>query len=158
VESGKYQGAAAFVAIKTEPLGNTILVPAEQVAEYEALADSVKNQFQPETFTEKLLAQWIVSHQWRLRHLARLEEALYTMGQRNLGPQDNGESDLRNRKERIDARIPVTYEKEFKNLARQSRFLQKRLKNDTKELNQLLRDNPRSRRGLFLVPKPPKSE
>ena len=158
METGKNQDARAFVAIKTEPLGTTILVPAEEVPEYEALTESVKRQFQPQTLPEKLLAQWIVTHQWRLRRLARLEEALYAMGRRNLGALHDGESALRNGEDRQDPRITSTYAKEFKNLASQTRFLQKRLKNDTKELNEMLRKNPKSRRGLFLVPKAQKSE
>jgi hypothetical protein len=54
----------------------------------------------------------------------------------------------------IDAEVRVVHRKVFKTMAQQERFLEKQLKVQAAELNQLVRENPRSkRRGLFLVPK-----
>lgn len=144
----------SFVTLKTGPMGISILLPSEEVAGYEALVDSVNEQFRPDSYQEKLLAQAIVDHQWRLRRISSMEEGLYALGRKKLAAAHLGESDPKARAALIDSQILIVYRKQFKQLAQQGRFLRKRLKGDTAELNQLLRENPRStRRGLFLVPK-----
>ena len=149
---------SGYTAIKTEPLGTTILVLNEEVPDYRALVESVQQEFRPDTMTEKLLTQWIVSHQWRLRMMARVEQGLFAIGRMRLGANYTSDEDLRTCTERIDPKSPTTYEKQFRYFAKQMRYLQKRLKDDTKELKALLKSNPRSKnRGLFLVPKRPKS-
>ncbi len=154
MDSSNQTGNPLFTAIKTEPLGTTILVRTEDVPEYEALRESVETQFHPETTMEKMLTQWIISHQWRIRDMARLEQGFMAIGRSRLGAKFISEEDLRTCTEQIDPSSKTTYEKQFKYIAKQMRFLQTRLKHDTKELNELLRNNPRSkRRGLFLVPK-----
>jgi len=137
-------------AIKTGPTGRTMLLPAEEVAEYEELVASIQQKFWPDTYLEKMLAQAIIDHEWRLRRSSKLREALYTLGRRELAGTSASEAE-------IDSQVLVRFSKDFKQLAQQERFLQKRLEQDTAELNRLLRDNPKSRRGLFLVPKPRKS-
>lgn len=142
------------IAVTTGPLGRTILLPAEQVASYEYLVESIQQEFRPDTYQEKLLAQAIVDHEWRLRRISKMEEALYVLGRRELAATYAAEPDLQKRAALIDAGVLVLHRKLFKVLAQQERFLRKLLKADTAELNQLLRENPRSkRRGLFLVPK-----
>jgi hypothetical protein len=131
-------------AVKTGPTGRTILLPTEEVAAYEALVKAINQKFWPDTYQEKLLAQAIVDHEWRLRRISRLEESLHALGRKDLSAAHTTESDPQT----------VTYKKLFKQLSQQERFLRRQLKKDTAELNQLLRDNPKSRRGLFLVPKP----
>ena len=153
--SNQSGGHSPFTVIKTEPLGTTVLLRNEEVPEYRALAESVKQQFQPETMMEKLLAEWIISHQWRLRRMARLEEGLFSIGRSRLGARYTCDEDLRVSKEQIDSNSKTTYEKQFNYMAKQARFLQQRLKRDTKELTELVKKNPRRSKnnGLFLVPK-----
>lgn len=143
-----------FTAVKTGPIGHTMLLPTEQVGDYEALVDQVNRQFQPDTYTEQLLAQSIVDCEWRLRRISKLEEGLFLLGRRELAGKFASELDLRKREELIDAEVRVVHRKVFKTMAQQERFLAKQLKVQAAELNQLVRRNPRSkRRGLFLVPK-----
>ena len=151
--------SSSHTAVKTGPLGSTILLRNEDVPEYEALVESVMQEFRPETLTEKLLAQWIVSHQWRLRMMLRFEKGLCLIGKMRLGSAYTSDEDLRECTERIDAKSATTYQKQFRYFAKQVKFLEKRLKEDTKELNNLLKSNPRANkhRGLFLVPKREKS-
>lgn len=154
MDSSDQTGVPLYTAIKTEPLGSSILVRTEDVPEYEALRDSVEQEFRPETTMEKLLTQGIVSHQWRIRDMAKLEKGFMAIGQARLGSRFTSEEDLRTCTEQIDPSSKTTYEKQFKYIAKQVRFLQTRLKHDTKELSELLKNNPRSKyRGLFLVPK-----
>jgi len=148
----------AFTAVKTGPIGHSMLLPTEQVGDYEALVDQVNRQFQPDTYTEQLLAQSIVDCEWRLRRVSKMEEGLLLLGRRELAGKFGSELDGQRREELIDSEVRVVHRKVFKTLAQQGRFLAKQLKAQTAELNQLVRENPRSkRRGLFLVPKRPRS-
>lgn len=143
-----------FTAVKTEPFGHTMLLPTEQVPEYEALLASINQQFRPESDIEKHLAQNIVSHLWRLRRLENLEKGLCLLAQRNMGTAYRGEEELRKSTERIDPRFTATYDKQFKYIVKQTRFLQKRVKHDTDELNRMLQARPKPKyNGLFLVNK-----
>ena len=131
-----------------------MLLPTEQVPEYEALVASINQQFRPESDIEKHLTQSIVSHHWRLRHLEKLEKGLYLLAERNLGAAYRGEEELRKSTERIDPKFTATYDKQFKYIAKQTRFLQKRVKHDTAELNRMLQARPKPKyNGLFLVNK-----
>jgi hypothetical protein len=154
IESDERRRTTSISAVKTGPLGRTILLPTDQVAAYEALADSVNRQFQPDTHQEKLLAQSIVDCEWRLRRISNMEDALYLLGRRELAATHSSEPDPEKRAALIDSQVLVLHRKLFKLLAQQGRYLRKQFKADTAELNQLRRGNSRSkRRGLFLVPK-----
>jgi hypothetical protein len=114
----------------------------------------VNRQFQPDTYTEQLLAQSIVDCEWRLRRVSKMEEGLLLLGRQELAGKFAAELNQQRREELIDAEVLVVHRRVFKALAQQGRFLAKQQKVQTAELNQLVRENPRSkRRGLFLVPK-----
>jgi hypothetical protein len=137
VDGKDHTDTPALTAVKTEPLGQTMLVPTHEVPIYEALVDEVNRQYRPDTFSEKLSVQSIVNYHWRIRRLSQVEAGLYALGRRD---------------ELADAEILVKYAKEFKNLAQQNRSLNRLLKTEIAHLKTLGKMNPR-RRGLFLVPK-----
>jgi hypothetical protein len=154
VDSDEKKVRPPFTAVKTGPIGQTILVPTDEVADYEALVDAVNRQFRPDTYTEQLVAQSVVDYEWRLRRISKMQEGLYLLGRRELAGRFAAELDVETREAMIEAEVPNFYRKELNNLARQERFLRKQLKLQTAELNQMVRKNPKSkRRGLFLVPK-----
>jgi len=132
MESTKDTDHGSFCAVKTEPTGQTILLPKNEVAAYHALVQTTNQQFRPVTLPEKMLVQSLVNYEWRLRRIVNIEKGLKILG--------NGE---------IDAK----YEKEFKNLAKQARFFRIQIKKNTAELNSFLEKRTSDkRRGLFLVP------
>jgi hypothetical protein len=142
----------SYTAVKTEPYGQSFLVPSAEVPEYEALVEMVYRQYRPETFTEKLSTQSVVNYQWRLRRVAQLEAGLHALGRREFAVKYADVADLEKRASLIDADVLAKYQKEFKNVAQQKRFLSRLLKSETVELNRMLKANPK-RHGLFLVPK-----
>lgn len=152
MDTNKEKSSPYFTAVKTEPSGQSFLVPTEQVPEYEALVHSIFHQYQPNTFTEKLSTQAVVNYQWRLRRVAQLEAGLYALGRLNFASKYSGEPDPEKRDSLTNADTLAKYQKEFKNLAQQKRFLSRLLKTETAELDRMLKANPK-RRGLFLVPK-----
>jgi hypothetical protein len=152
VDSSNTKSSPYFTAVKTEPNGQTFLVPTEEVPQYEALVTSIFRQYQPDTFTEKLSTQAVVNYQWRLRRVAQLEAGLHALGRHNFSANHSHVTDPAERASLIDADTLAKYQKEFKNLAQQKRFLSRLLKTETAELNRMLKANPK-RRGLFLVPK-----
>jgi hypothetical protein len=155
VDSSNSTGVPAFTAVRTEPYGQTFLVPTEEVPDYEALVESVFHQYQPSTFTEKMVTQSVVNYQWRLRRVDQLEKGLYAYGRLEIAAKYEHIADAAERADLIDADVLVKLQKEFKNVAQQRRHLSKMLKSETAHLNELLKENPK-KRGLFLVPKRPK--
>jgi hypothetical protein len=152
VDSSNPKGTPYFTAVKTEPNGQTFLVPTEEVPQYEALVCSIFAQYQPNTFTEKLAAQAVVNYTWRLRRVAQLEAGMYALGRYNFAGKHSHETDPAKQESLIKEETEEKYAKEFKNLAKQKKFLTRLLKTETAELNRMLKENPK-RRGLFLVPK-----
>jgi len=133
MESTKVTDHSSFCAVRTEPTGQTILLPKGEVAAYQSLVEATNRQFQPVTFSEKLLVQSLVNYEWRLQRIVNIEKGLKILG--------NGE---------IDAK----YQKEMKNLAKQAKFFRTQIKKNTAELNLFLEKRKNdARRGLFLVPK-----
>jgi hypothetical protein len=65
-----------FRAVKTLATGQTIMLPAHEVPAWEELVAATLRQYQPENFMEKLLAENIVNHQWRLRWIEKVKGAL----------------------------------------------------------------------------------
>jgi hypothetical protein len=152
VDRSNQTDQSAYTAVKTQPYGQTFLVPTGEVPRYEALVESVFREYLPNTFLEKLLAQSIVNYRWRLRHTEQLEAGLYALGRRDLSPKYDDIPDAETRAGLIDGAVVEKFAKELKYLLRQRRFLASCLKKETAQLQELLKKNPK-RRGLFLVPK-----
>jgi len=133
METTKNSNRSSFCAVRTEPTGQTILLPKDEVAAYQSLVEATNRRFQPSTFSEKMLVQSLVNYEWRLQRIINIEKGLKVLG--------NGE-------------IEAKYEKEMKNLSKQARFFRLQIKKSTAELNGLMEKRMSDkRRGLFLVPK-----
>src|SRR5277367_6104777 len=102
---------------KTTVTSQTLLIPADELAAYEAHLARFFAEFSPETDREKELTQNSADTQWRINRTMALHMGIFALGQRELAPQFANEPDLAIRKSLIDAQIFINYQRHLKNLS-----------------------------------------
>jgi hypothetical protein len=130
-ESGK--GAVRLNAVKTGLTGQTVFLPWDDAALYQAHILAYEKQFRPVGPEESALVQSIADLRWRLNRLPGLEMALMSRGRLEvsaLHPEYN-DSD---RVSMIEVHILLIYEKQFRNLHPQESRLARRRERETAEL------------------------
>ncbi len=152
MDSSNPKGTPYFTAVKTEPNGQTFLVPTEEVPDTKLLSVLFLPNTSQIHSPRSSAAQAVVNYTWRLRRVAQLEAGMYALGRYNFAGKYSHETDPAKQESLIKEETEEKYAKEFKNLAKQKKFLTRLLKTETAELNRMLKENPK-RRGLFLVPK-----
>ena len=123
-------------AVKTGLTGRTVLLPSDDVAEYERHLAAYAEEFSPVGLLETNLVQSIADTDWRLRRIPALESALFAKGRIEFAELFN-EQDLALRPHLIDAHTFITYEKQIRNLQLQEARLARRREKEIAELRKL---------------------
>ncbi|HEY6986894.1 MAG TPA: hypothetical protein VH369_00845 [Bryobacteraceae bacterium] len=116
--------------------GRTVLLPSDDVAEYERHLAAYAEEFAPVGLLETNLVQSIADTDWRLRRIPALESALFAKGRIEFAELFN-EQDLAARPHLIDAHTFITYEKQIRNLQLQEARLARRREREIAELRKL---------------------
>ena len=127
---------SALNAVKTGLTGRTVLLPSDNVAEYERHLAAYAEEFAPVGLLETNLVQSIADTDWRLRRVPALESALFAKGRIEFAELFN-EQDLALRPHLIDAHTFITYEKQIRNLQLQEARLARRREKEIAELRRL---------------------
>jgi hypothetical protein len=72
------KAVSRFNALKTGITARSMVIPGEDPAELDTLAAEYQNQFQAATALERFLVDALVSADWQLRRLRRVETQLWT--------------------------------------------------------------------------------
>ena len=123
-------------AVKTGLTGRTVLLPSDDIAEYERHLTAYAEEFAPVDLLETNLVQSIADTDWRLRRIPALESALFAKGRIEFAELFN-EQDLAARPHLIDAHTFITYEKQIRNLQLQEARLVRRREKEIAELRRL---------------------
>jgi hypothetical protein len=123
-------------AVKTGLTGRTVLLPSDDVAEYELHLAAYAEEFAPVGLLETNLVQSIADTDWRLRRIPALESALFAKGRIEFADLFN-EQDLAARPHLIDAHTFIAYEKQIRNLQLQEARLVRRREKEIAELRKL---------------------
>ena len=123
-------------AAKTGLTGRTILLPAEDAAGYESHLASFREHFKPAGEAELNLVQSLADTEWRLQRIPSLEAGIYAIGRlelANLFPDE----DEPVRKQLIEAKIFLTYQRQLNNLSIQENRLRRQREKDLAALKEL---------------------
>src|SRR6185437_2922070 len=131
-------------AVKTALTGRTVLLPSDDLAEYERHLAAYAEEFAPVGLLETNLVQSIADTDWRLRRTPALESALFAKGRIEFAELFN-EQDLAARPHLIDAHTFITYEKQIRNLQLQEARLVRRREKELTELRKLQNERTESR-------------
>ena len=123
---------------KTTVTSQTLVMPAEELAAYEAHLARFFSEFSPEADREKELTQNIADAQWRINRTMALHMGIFALGQRELAPKFANEPDPVIRKSLIDAQIYIQYQRQLKNLSSEEQRLRKQFETDRTELKSLI--------------------
>jgi hypothetical protein len=116
--------------------GRTVLLPADEIAEYERHLNAYVAEFEPVGLLETNLVQSIADTDWRLRRIPALESALFAKGRVEFVELFN-EQDLAARPHLIDAHTFISYERQIRNLQLQEARLARRREKEIAELRSL---------------------
>ena len=72
-------------------LAINVLIPGEDPAAYESLAQRLYEEYWPETHMESLLVRRIIQHQWRLERVPKIEAGLLLERDENVPVETDGE-------------------------------------------------------------------
>jgi hypothetical protein len=136
-EDGKAK--SSLNAVKTALTGATVLLPADDTAEYQRHLDAFEQEFRPVGLRECELVQSIADTWWRLRRIPTLEAALFAKGRLEFAHLYD-DQDLAARPHLIDAYTYLVYEKPIRNLQLQEARLTRRREKETAELRLLQAD------------------
>ena len=123
-------------ALKTGLTGRTVLLPTEDAALYESHLATFRDRYQPVGEAEKNLVQSLADTEWRLQRIPSLEAGIYAIGRLELADLfPNEEESVR--KQLIEAKIFLTYQRQLNNLSIQENRLRRHREQDTAALKQL---------------------
>jgi hypothetical protein len=123
-------------ALKTGLTGRTVLLPAEDAALYESHLASFRERYQPVGDAEQNLVQSLADTEWRLQRIPSLEAGIYAIGRLELADQfPNEEESVR--KQLIEAKIFLTYQRQLNNLSVQENRLRRQREKDVAALKAL---------------------
>jgi hypothetical protein len=145
-ETGKAK--SSLNAVKTGLTGNTILLPTDDAALYEAHVAQFMTRYAPAADHERNLVQSLADTEWRILRIPSLEMGIYALGRLELAeqfantPQFAGLDDSV-RKQLIETKIHILYQRELKNLSIQEGRLRRQREKDTAALKELQTDRKR---------------
>jgi hypothetical protein len=123
-------------ALKTGLTGRTVLLPTEDAALYESHLASFRERYQPVGEAENNLVQSLADTEWRLQRIPSLEAGIYAVGRLELAELfPNEEEPVR--KQLIEAKIFLTYQRQLNNLSIQENRLRRQREKDAAALKQL---------------------
>jgi hypothetical protein len=130
------QAKASLNALKTGLTGRTVLLPTEDVAEYERNIAMYEEEFRPRGAQECNLVESIAAITWRLGRIPALEMAIFAKGRIEFAGQfEEHEPSLR--PSLIELHTFMVYETQLRNLQLQEARLARRREKETAELRQL---------------------
>jgi hypothetical protein len=134
-EEGKRK--SSLNAIKTALTGATVLLPSDDLAEYQRHIAAYENEFQPIGLEESELVQSLADISWRLRRIPALEMAIYAQGRVEFADQFEDQEDPAVRRSLIELHTHLVYEKQLRNLQLQESRLVRRREKETASLRKL---------------------
>ncbi len=133
-ETGK--SASSKNALKTGLTGRTVLLPTEDAALYESHVAGFRERYQPVGDAEQNLVQSLADTEWRLQRIPSLEAGIYAIGRLELAELfPNEEESVR--RQLIEAKIFLTYQRQLNNLSIQENRLRRQREKDTAALQEL---------------------
>ncbi len=123
-------------AVKTGLTGRTVLLPAEDAAEYEHHIRAYEKELQPVGQIEADLVRSIANTTWRLKRIPALEMAIFAQGSLEFADSFK-EHDLSLRPAMMELQTFMKYEKQLRNLQLQEARLARRREKETAELRKL---------------------
>jgi hypothetical protein len=133
-EAGKAKSSKN--AVTTGLTGRTVLLPTEDAALYEAHCLEFLERHQPADEAEKALVQSLADTEWRLQRIPSLEAGIYAIGRLELADLfPNEEESVR--KQLIEAKIFLTYQRQLNNLSIQENRLRRQREKDLAALHEL---------------------
>ncbi len=123
-------------ALKTGLTGRTVLLPTDNVADYQAHLASIEERYQPATDEERFHAQNIAHIEWRILRIPTLETAFLALGRKrfaNTHPEEP--EDIRALL--IEAEVQLELQKPLANLALQESRLNRQRERELVSLNTL---------------------
>ncbi|HEY7304534.1 MAG TPA: hypothetical protein VH601_10490, partial [Bryobacteraceae bacterium] len=106
--------------------GRTVLLPGDDAALYEAHVSRFIERFQPVGEEEQNLVQSLADTEWRLLRIPSLEAGIYALGQLEFAELFPHEDEAV-RKQLIEAKVFLTYQRQLNNLSiQENRLLRRR--------------------------------
>jgi hypothetical protein len=133
-ESGRAK--SSLNAVKTGLTGRTVLLPGDDAALYEAHVARFIARFQPSGEEEQNLVQSLADTEWRLLRIPSLEAGIYALGRLEFAELFPHEDEAV-RKQLIEAKVFLTYQRQLNNLSIQENRLLRRREKDTATLHEL---------------------
>ena len=133
-EAGKR--VASLNAVKSALTGQTVLLPTDDVARYQALVASLVEQHQPATDAQRRLVQSVADAEWRLARIPVLENAIFVRARVEFADKFSA-SDPTLAVQMIESETLVAYEKQLRNLQTQEGRLHRHRDKDLAELKAL---------------------
>ncbi len=133
-ETGK--GKSSLNAVKTGLTGRTVLLPGDDAVLYEAHVAEFMKRLAPATDEERSLVQSLADTEWRLQRIPALELGIYAVGRlefAELFPQE----DESVRKQLIEAKVFLAYQRQLNNLSIQEGRLRRQREKDSATLREL---------------------
>ena len=115
--------------VKSAPTAQGVLIPADEIAAYRTLVQSLMERYCPASRQEKFLVQSLADIEWRLSRIPSLEAGIYHAGHREMADLHSEQHDPAIRAALIEAEIFMKYQREFSDLSLQeARLLRLRRK------------------------------
>jgi hypothetical protein len=127
-------------AVKTALTGRTVLLPGDNVEQYQTHVAQWQADLQPSGPRECTLVQAIADSYWRAERIARLEFAIYAQGHVEFADEFAGVADAAIRQSLIELQVARHNEKQLRNLQIQEGRIRRAREKDMKELNELQRE------------------
>lgn len=135
-------------ALTTALTGRTVLLPSDNLAEYEAHLTAYRLKYRPVSYAEALLVQCLADTDWRLARIPHLLLALQVKGQEEFA-EAFGSLTPAARSVRIELETQLKYEKQFRNLQLQQARLHRIREKDLAELRLTQEDRKTERAALL---------
>ncbi len=144
--SSQGKAKSCLNAVKTGLTGRTVLLPGDDAALYEAHVSGFMNHYQPATENERNLVQSLADTEWRLQRIPALEMSIYALGRlefAELFPQE----DAAVRKQLIEAKVFLAYQRQLNNLSIQESRLRRQREKDAAALRELQENRKRQEKS-----------
>jgi hypothetical protein len=127
--------------------GRAVLLPAEDAAAYTELVEGMFKNWAPAGDAERNLVQSLADTEWRLQRIPSLEAGIYALGRLEFA-ELFADKDEAVRKQLIEAKIFLAYQRQLNNLSIQENRLRRQREKDTASLRELqeVRDRARQKR------------
>ena len=133
-ETGK--ATSSLNAVKTGLTGRTVLLASDDAAAYEAHISEFITRLAPVTDEERNLVQSLADTEWRLLRIPALEMGIYALGRLECAELFPNEDEAV-RKQLIEAKVFLTYQRQLNNLSIQENRLRRQREKDTAALREL---------------------